>query len=161
MISTMCAVPLRRMRHWTGSLLRSSLWSLMPVLAMVSKSFGWFRSPFTSGPRMTRALIFLSRNTVPMPPRPACFSRMQPRRLSYQEKFSMPMRLCSAADPALTTEMFTRSFSSSAYMWVRISASTWLSTGSAGAVSTRSRPFRPSMKTISSWSDLPWISRPS
>ena len=71
----------------------------------------------------------------------------------------MPMRLCSAAAPLLTTEMFTRSASFSAYMWVRISASTWLSTGSAGASSMRRRPFWPSMKTMTSLSDLPWISR--
>ena len=73
----------------------------------------------------------------------------------------MPMRLCSAAAPEDTTEMLGRSASFSAYMCVRISARTWLSTGSVGASSMRMMPFTPSMKTMTSTSDLPWSSRAS
>ena len=73
----------------------------------------------------------------------------------------MPMRLCSAAAPVETTEMFGRSASFSAYMWVRISPSTWLSTGSVGASSMRMIPFWPSMNRMMSLSDLPWSSRAS
>ena len=161
MISTRWAVPIRRMWHWLSSFCLISLCSLTPALAIGSKSSGWFRSPLTTGPRQTTATSRLSRNTVPIPPRPACFRRMAPRRLSNQEKLSMPIRLCSAAAPLETTEMLTRSASSSAYRPVRISASTWLAPGRSGAASTRRMPFWPSMNRITSWSALPCSSRAS
>ena len=68
--------------------------------------------------------------------------------LRKAKKFADAERLLRerwAAAPELTTEMFDRSASSTAYMRVRISASTWLSTGSAGAASRRMVPRCPSM----------------
>ncbi len=51
-------------------------------------------------------LDFLSRKTVPTPPRPACFRRTRRRRQSQKEKFSTPISACSAPRPADTTAMF-------------------------------------------------------
>ena len=59
---------------------------------------GWSR-PSARLYLTTSALIFLLRKTVPMPPRPACLTRMRRRRESYQLKFRQPISACSPPCP--------------------------------------------------------------
>ena len=118
-------------------------------------------SAFSFGPRQTTALSFLSRKTVPMPPRPACLSRAAPRFGSHQEKFRQPMRLWSAPRPADTTDTFRKSSGPSAYSCVNSSAAMWLSGVSSGASSMVTRPFWPSMISTTSFRALPLISSAS
>ncbi len=161
MISTRCAVPILRILFCSSSKSWISFASTRPTLVVRGKSAAWFRSPFILKPCTTSALIFLSRKTMPMPPRPACFSRAAPRLGSNHEKFRQPMRLWSAPLPADTTDTLTKSFSSSAYWCMNTSAATWLSGFSSGASSILITPFGPSMSTTTSFTALPWISRAS
>ncbi len=64
---------------------------IFPTLMTDGRSAALFRFEPIFGLRMTSALSFLSRNTVPVPPRPACFRRTAPRLGSYHEKLRQPM----------------------------------------------------------------------
>ena len=133
----------------------------LPTFWIRARSATWFRSALMTGPRTTSAFSFLSRKTVPTPPRPACLRRAAFRRESQKEKFRQPMRLWSEPFPAETTETFRRSSGPSAYMCVKISEQMWLSAGSSGASSIRMTPRGPSIRTTTSRSAFPWISRAS
>ncbi len=75
MTSTRCAVPISRMRHCSSSWAMISRWSLRPVFWMTGRSAGLFEEDESPSYLTTTALILLSLNTVPIPPRPACFRR--------------------------------------------------------------------------------------
>jgi len=68
-------------------------------------------SAFTPSILQTMALIFLSRITVPIPPRPACFRRICLRLLSQNVKLIIPISEFSAPAPAETIPIFLHSFS--------------------------------------------------
>ncbi len=161
MTSTRWAVPIERILHCWSSKSWISLASTRPTFVVRWKSAAWLWSPFIFGPCTTSALIFLSRKTRPMPPRPACFRRAAPRLGSNHEKFRQPIRLCSAPLPADTTDTFTKSFASSAYWCMNTSAATWLSGFSSGASSMVIVFFGPSMRMTTSRSAFPWISSES
>ena len=154
MISTNTLVPLVFILICLGSSSWTSLFILLPTLAIRAGSAGLFMFPFISLDLTTKAFNLLSLNTVPVPPRPACFTRTFLRRLSYRLKFRQPIKVLSEPRPAVTEEIFCF-LPSSANISKSSSARMWVSTVSIGASMILTFPSIPSTYTITSLSDFP------
>ena len=159
MMSTKCVVPTTAISCCFGSSILISLLYAVPTCLRRSKSAGLFILPVKLENLATMALTFLFRRTVPVPPLPACLYLTILRDESYHEKFRHPNLVCSAPEPAETTE--TLRLFSPPYFSVRISVSRCVSDGNPSPSSITTFPLSPSINIITSDFAFPCISSAS
>src|SRR3989304_4307356 len=103
-----CELPTIDISFCFGSSALNSLLYAVPICLTNSASAGPLLSIVIFPEYLTTiAFIRLSRNTVPMPPLPACLCLCTRLAASYHETFRHPNSVCSAPGPDDTTDMLS------------------------------------------------------